>query len=243
VGVTDAFVDKGYRGNDYKGSPTIHISGSSSRRLTRTQKKRRKRRSAVEPKIGHLKTDNRMGRCSLRGRRDQRRPGCRRIKLTEAAARYCARPVFLALESCYRLPNGSIWPVRLRRHGVLTLVRERLLCRPARRRDTGRVFRPRQKSAVVRTSGNADCSLLSNESTAALCVTVTSYSGPSAAPHSKQNLLVSICSRDHHEYSLTMDLLDIAELANPLLQPERQSRLVVEVQWPTDDCCDFLIQG
>jgi len=67
VSVTDAFVDKGYRGNDYKGSATIHISGSSSRKLTRTQKKRRKRRSAVEPKIGHLKTDNRMGRCFLKG--------------------------------------------------------------------------------------------------------------------------------------------------------------------------------
>jgi IS5 family transposase len=66
VSVTAAFVDKGYRGNDDKGSATIHISGSSSRRLTRTQKKRRKRRSAVE-KIGHLKTDNRMGRCFLKG--------------------------------------------------------------------------------------------------------------------------------------------------------------------------------
>ncbi|HCO22323.1 hypothetical protein F1728_19640 [Gimesia benthica] len=29
--------------------------------------KRRKRCSAVEPKIGHLKSDNRMGRCFLRG--------------------------------------------------------------------------------------------------------------------------------------------------------------------------------
>ena len=66
VSVPAAFVDKGYRGNDDKGSATIHISGSSSRRLTRTQKKRRKRRSAVE-KIGHLKTDNRMGRCFLKG--------------------------------------------------------------------------------------------------------------------------------------------------------------------------------
>jgi len=67
VSVTNAFVDKGYRGNDDKGSATIHISGSSSRRLTRTQKKRRRRRSAVDPKIGHLKTDNRMGRCFLKG--------------------------------------------------------------------------------------------------------------------------------------------------------------------------------
>lgn len=67
VGVTDAYVDKGYRGHDYSGSATIHIAGSSSRKLTQTQKKRRKRRSAVEPKIGHLKSDNRMGRCFLKG--------------------------------------------------------------------------------------------------------------------------------------------------------------------------------
>jgi IS5 family transposase len=67
VSVTDAYVDKGYRGNNYKGDATVHISGSSSRHLTRTQKKRRKRRSAVEPKIGHLKSDNRMGRCFLKG--------------------------------------------------------------------------------------------------------------------------------------------------------------------------------
>ena len=67
VSVTDAYVDKGYRGNHYNGDATVHISGSSSRQLTRTLKKRRKRRSAVEPKIGHLKSDNRMGRCFLKG--------------------------------------------------------------------------------------------------------------------------------------------------------------------------------
>lgn len=67
VHVTDAFVDKGYRGHDYNGDATIHIAGSSSQKLTRTQKRRRKRRSAVEPKIGHLKSDNRMGRSFLKG--------------------------------------------------------------------------------------------------------------------------------------------------------------------------------
>ena len=67
VNVTDAFVDKGYRGHDYEGEATVHISGTSTRRLTRTQKQRRKRRSAVEPKIGHLKSDNRMRRCFLHG--------------------------------------------------------------------------------------------------------------------------------------------------------------------------------
>jgi transposase, IS5 family len=65
--VQAAFVDKGYRGHGYEGSATIHISGSSSRHLTRTMKQRRKRRSAIEPKIGHLKQDHRLGRCFLRG--------------------------------------------------------------------------------------------------------------------------------------------------------------------------------
>jgi IS5 family transposase len=67
VGVTDAYVDKGYRGHDYEGTATVHLAGSSTRRLSRTKKKRRKRRSAVEPKIGHLKSDNRMRRCFLKG--------------------------------------------------------------------------------------------------------------------------------------------------------------------------------
>lgn len=67
VSVTDAFVDKGYRGHDYKGESTIHLAGSSSRNLTRAMKRRRKRRSAVEPKIGHLKSDHRMQRCFLKG--------------------------------------------------------------------------------------------------------------------------------------------------------------------------------
>jgi IS5 family transposase len=67
VSVTDAYVDKGYRGNNYRGDATVYISGSSTRQLTRTQKNSRKRRSAVEPKIGHLKNDNRMGRCFLKG--------------------------------------------------------------------------------------------------------------------------------------------------------------------------------
>ena len=67
VNITDVYVDKGYRGHGYAGEASVHISGSSTRRLTRTQKKRRKRRSAVEPKIGHLKSDNRMGRCFLKG--------------------------------------------------------------------------------------------------------------------------------------------------------------------------------
>lgn len=67
VNVTNVFVDKGYRGHGYKGEATIHLAGSSSRDLTRMMRRRRKRRSAVEPKIGHLKSDHRMQRCFLKG--------------------------------------------------------------------------------------------------------------------------------------------------------------------------------
>jgi transposase, IS5 family len=67
--VQAAYVDKGYRGHGYEGSATIHIAGRSSRGLTRTTQRRRKRRSAIEPKIGHLKSDHRMNRCFLRGLR------------------------------------------------------------------------------------------------------------------------------------------------------------------------------
>jgi len=67
VALTDAYVDKGYRGHDYRGEATVHIAGSGTKRLTGAQRKRRKRRSAIEPKIGHAKHDNRMNRCYLKG--------------------------------------------------------------------------------------------------------------------------------------------------------------------------------
>lgn len=69
VSVCNAYVDKGYRGHDYQGDATIHIAGHSNRGLSTTMKRRRKRRSAVEPKIGHLKGENRMNRCYLKGLR------------------------------------------------------------------------------------------------------------------------------------------------------------------------------
>ncbi len=65
VGLEEAFVDKGYRGHRCDGNVAIHIAGCGLKRATRALKKRRRRRSAVEPKIGHLKSDHRMGRCWL----------------------------------------------------------------------------------------------------------------------------------------------------------------------------------
>lgn len=60
------YVDKGYRGHDYPNKRRVYKSGQK-RGLTATIKKELKRRSAVEPLIGHLKNEGRMGRNYLRG--------------------------------------------------------------------------------------------------------------------------------------------------------------------------------
>ena len=67
VGVSDVYVDKGYRGHGCDGPTKVHLAGSSSTKLSRSERKRRRRRSAIEPKIGHLKSDHRVRRCFLSG--------------------------------------------------------------------------------------------------------------------------------------------------------------------------------
>lgn len=67
VAVTDAYVDKGYRGHGCTEGPNVHVAGQRGSVTTRAERKRRRRRSAVEPKIGHLKSDHRMNRCYLTG--------------------------------------------------------------------------------------------------------------------------------------------------------------------------------
>ena len=65
VALTDAYVDKGYRGHGYTGAAEVHIAGQRKKNTTRAERKRKRRRSAIEPKIGHLKSDHRMNRCFL----------------------------------------------------------------------------------------------------------------------------------------------------------------------------------
>jgi len=60
------YVDKGYRGHNYPKKYRVFKSGQR-RGVTPTIKKELKRRSAVEPLIGHLKNDGRMGRNYLQG--------------------------------------------------------------------------------------------------------------------------------------------------------------------------------
>ena len=60
-----AVVDRGYRGH---GVETTRVLISGTRRgLTPTLAKLLRRRSAIEPEIGHMKTDGRLARCPLRG--------------------------------------------------------------------------------------------------------------------------------------------------------------------------------
>jgi IS5 family transposase len=62
-----AWVDLGYRGVDAD-NPDIEIKHRGKKaRLTELEVKTLKRRQAIEPVIGHLKADHRMGRCHLKG--------------------------------------------------------------------------------------------------------------------------------------------------------------------------------
>ena len=59
-------VDKGYRGHNHESRLRVFIS-SQIRRTTKAIKREMKRRAAIEPVIGHMKTDHRMGRNFLKG--------------------------------------------------------------------------------------------------------------------------------------------------------------------------------
>lgn len=62
---TTAIVDKGYRGVEIEG---VRILRSGQKRgITRTLKAMINRRSAIEPAIGHMKMDGRLGRNPLKG--------------------------------------------------------------------------------------------------------------------------------------------------------------------------------
>lgn len=60
-------VDKGYRGHNHKEKFRVWITGQA-RRVTAPIRREMKRRAAVEPVIGHVKAEHRMGRNYLKGR-------------------------------------------------------------------------------------------------------------------------------------------------------------------------------
>jgi len=64
----DVMVDQGYRGHNYTGSATVHVVRTISQKASRAMRRMLKRRAAVEPTIGHLKSDNRLSRNHLAGK-------------------------------------------------------------------------------------------------------------------------------------------------------------------------------
>lgn len=64
----EIYVDRGYRGHNYRGEAEVRIAGKGRKRLKASVRKWLKRRSAIEAVIGHAKTDGRLGRNYLLGR-------------------------------------------------------------------------------------------------------------------------------------------------------------------------------
>jgi IS5 family transposase len=62
-----AYVDKGYRGHDTANPRRVFISGQK-RGVFGAIKRELRRRSAIEPVIGHMKAEGHLGRCYLKGR-------------------------------------------------------------------------------------------------------------------------------------------------------------------------------
>jgi transposase, IS5 family len=62
-----AYVDKGYRGHHAPNPLRVFISGQK-RGVFGKIKRELKRRSAIEPVIGHMKSEGHLGRCYLKGR-------------------------------------------------------------------------------------------------------------------------------------------------------------------------------
>ena len=65
----EVVVDLGFRGVDRDNPQVAIIHRGKTKSLTRQQRRWLKRRQAVEPAIGHLKSDHRMDRCWLKGQR------------------------------------------------------------------------------------------------------------------------------------------------------------------------------
>lgn len=63
----DVMVDQGYRGHGYTGSAVVHVVKTIPREATRAIRRMLKRRAAIEPTIGHMKSDHRLDRNYLHG--------------------------------------------------------------------------------------------------------------------------------------------------------------------------------
>lgn len=65
--VKEVFVDGGYRGHGYEGEIEVHVDQKKRGKISKRTWRWLKRRSAVEPTIGHLKERRRLNRNRLKG--------------------------------------------------------------------------------------------------------------------------------------------------------------------------------
>ena len=64
--IKEVHVDMGYRGHNYEGDAAIHVDKRRRGRTPKSLWRRMKHRAAVEPSIGHLKTEHRLERNRLK---------------------------------------------------------------------------------------------------------------------------------------------------------------------------------
>ncbi len=103
----EAFCDLGYRGHGPLGDTRVHLVGRRKKKLSRTLRKWLKRRAAIEPIIGHLKSDHRMSRNHYRGQSGDA------VNATLSAAGFNLRKLlafFLDFFAGTILPPKSAWP-------------------------------------------------------------------------------------------------------------------------------------
>src|SRR5262249_41584290 len=92
----------GYCGHNYPNRFKVWISGQV-RRVTKAIRREMRRRAAIEPVIGHLKEDHRMGRNYLTGRDGDR------INAVLAAASYNFSLLLRWLEELLHVPSLILW--------------------------------------------------------------------------------------------------------------------------------------
>jgi transposase, IS5 family len=119
----DVMVDQGYRGHDYRGSAIVHVVRAIPKRATRALRRMLRRRAAIEPTIGHLKSGNRMNRNYLTGREGDQ------INAVLSAAGYNLRKLlrWLVFAPMFWLR----WLLTARLHVEIGLPRAPLRVRPA----------------------------------------------------------------------------------------------------------------
>jgi IS5 family transposase len=108
-----AYVDKGYRGHKTENPRRVFISGQK-RGVFGTIKRELRRRSAIEPVIGHMKTDGHLGRCYLKGREGDAANVVltaigHNLRLVLAWLSLLLRLILLAIGRAFALPPPFRW--------------------------------------------------------------------------------------------------------------------------------------